>query len=310
MASKRSSPYRLQFSLLCSQMHSSTPLHVALAGACHDHIPRLLINHGADLANRNIEGKTPLHTFYNPVISTILSYTSQSLDDEVMTSDRYGMTVAHYIAWSSKSRPECLSFRNMQRHQFLLLERDHHGRSVLHFTCDRGNIAVLRYLLGLVVDIAINCRDDAGRTILHYAVHTKRTEAIKLVVSHGVEIHAVDLKGRTALHYAAMHDNVAAVQQVLELGGHIDLFCTDVDGRTPYELAYRRKAFRVTRYLETVNVGCVSLKHTLESLSTVRRDVRPGLFQRWTFSTAQPTPGIITVLLFANLLLLSFLFWS
>lgn len=219
-------------------------------------IADLLIQHGADLGNRNTEGKTPLHTFFNPVIASTVMRHPEALTAETLACDNDGMMVHHYIAWSSKSGPEHLSHYNLTRQRCLFARADHEGRTALHFACQRGNIAILKYLfLQLEIDTEIRRRDNWGRTAFHYAVQSKRVEAIDLLFSHDADIHAVDSKGRTVLHHAAMRNNLAAVKRVLELGGHCDLFSVDLCGLAPAALARNFRSHAVMEHLDALNVN-------------------------------------------------------
>lgn len=243
----------------CSQ-YFSTPLHVVLEeGRSHD-ITRLLMKCGADLGNRNAEGKTPLHTFFNPIIASIIVRVPEAFD-EATTCDNYGMTMLHYIAWSSKSGPE--HFYNMKRQICHFAEADHDGRTALHFACQRGNVAILHFLFQLKIDIGIRRCDKMGRTAFHYAVQSKRTMVIDLIFSRDNDIRAVDSRGRTVLHHAAMCNNLASVKRVLELGGHEDLFSVDIDGLTPAALANRYRLHAIVEYFDTIDVenGSDPLNH-------------------------------------------------
>lgn len=232
----------------------STPLHAALAEGRSQDISRLLIESGADIGNRNAEGKTPMHTFFNPVTASIIIRHPESLH-EAIARDHDGMTVVHYIAWSSKSGPEHLSRYHLDGQMSLFTEADYGGRTALHFACQRGNVAILNYLFQLEIHMDIRRCDEMGRTAFHYAVQSKRTEVIDLIFSHDADIRAVDLKGRTVLHHAAMRNNVAAVKRVLELGGNDDLFSADIYGLTPAALAHRYRLHAVAEYLDGLNVN-------------------------------------------------------
>ena len=222
-------------------------------GRSHD-ITDLLIRHGADLGNRNAEGRTPLQTFFNPLIASNIIRNPEVLK-EAWACDNYGMAVLHYIVWSSKSEPKHISPYSLMDQMYLFAGADHEGRTALHFACQRGNVAILKYLfLHLEIDIEIRRHDKLSRTALHYAVQSRRTEVIDLVFSRGADIRAVDSKGRTVLHHAAMHNNLAAVKRVLELGGNDDLLSIDMYGLDPAGLAHRFRLQAVAEYLDTLNV--------------------------------------------------------
>lgn len=249
-------------------------------------ITGFLIQHGADLGNRNAEGKTPLHTFFNPVTASIIIRHPEALK-EALACDNYGMTVLHYIAWSSKSGPEHISPYSLTNQMCLFEGADHEGRTALHFACQRGNVAILKYLfLHLDIDIEIRRHDKLGRTALHYAVQSKRTEVIDLVFSRGANIRAVDSKGRTVLHHAAMRNNLAAVKRVMELGGNDDLISVDMYGLNPAALAHRFRLQAVVEYLDTLNVDDARLSPSSRTYDTIKNIRSPHLSrQRFIFDS-------------------------
>jgi ankyrin repeat protein len=216
-------------------------------------ICRVLLEHGADLGSRDVAGKTPLHTFFNSVVGMILANHREAIDDEIMAPDTAGMTILQYAAWSSKSEPQHLVPYLQFGEIYPFLARDYAGRPLLHFAAQRGNIAILKYLLSLPHDVGLKIRDTSGQSVLHYAVHSKRIEAIDFLVSNGADINAVDTKGRTVLHCAAARNKVAAIERVVALSGRNSLYLRDEDGRTPAELAYRYKAFEAVECLKSLS---------------------------------------------------------
>lgn len=223
-----------------------TPLHVAVAKASDYDVSRLLIESGADLGSCSIDGKTPLHTFFNEVVKRIILCHREAVEEEI--PDSQGMTLLHFLAWSSKSRPEHFEpYIGKGRSSFLA--RDNQGRSMLHFAAQRGNTLILEYLFQLPIEMDSRRKDDLGRTLLHYAVESRRVETIDMMVSRKADIRAVDNLGRTVLHRAAMCNNLAAVKRVIELGSEEDLWSTDGDGKTPLQLALFQRATTVTKYL-------------------------------------------------------------
>jgi len=232
----------------------STPLHIAVSHQGNYDTCRILLEHGADLGNRDADGKTPLHVFFGPVVGMILLRHRDAVGEELATCDGAGMTILQYTAWSSKSKPQHLDAYLQRDQAYSCIARDGAGRSLLHFAAQRGNLELLEYLLGLPISASIEARDAGGQSVLHYAVCSKRTRAIDLLLARGADPHAVDFQGRTMLHCAAKRNNLAAVERALELCGDRGRHALDKDGLTPAELAYRHKAFDAARRL-----GCTGL---------------------------------------------------
>jgi len=225
---------------------------VALSTGREYEICRVLLDHGADIGSRDIDGGTPLHTLFNPTMAAILTRYGSAVDD-MLDRNRYGMTILQYVSWSSKSGPE--HFLSLLQHDQIhaFTSRDAEGRSVLHFAAQRGNLGILNYALSLSGYMDMDVRDRKGRTPLHYAVQSKRTEAIDVLVARGATLRAIDTTGCSVLHYAAMYDNIAAIERLLQLGANHDLGLPDRDGNTPLQAALRRRALKAARFLIDLN---------------------------------------------------------
>lgn len=195
----------------------------------------------------------------------IILYHRDTIEDEIR--DSQGMTLPHFLAWSSKSKPEHLEpYVRKERSGFMA--RDNQGRSILHLAAQRGNTLILEYLFQLQSGIDASHQDDHGRTLLHYAVESRRIETIDMMISRKADIRATDNNGRTVLHHAAMCGNLAAVKRVIELGGEEDLRSTDGDGRTPLQLAFSRGATGVTKYLDQRKTSSCTIQHGVGDFTT------------------------------------------
>ena len=210
---------------------------------------RVLIENGADLENRNVDGKTPLHTFFNKVVEQVFLYHGDGINVEL--ADNQGMTLLHFVAWSSKSGLKCFKHCMTQTVGMTsVLLRDSENRSVLHFAAQRGNAPVLQYILGLTSQAVVTFTDKSGRSLLHYAVENKRTAVMDIIHAHGGDVHAQDHRGRTVLHHAAQRGNLKAVEKLVELGAVVDVHLKDKEGKSPALLASQRGFTTLARYLE------------------------------------------------------------
>jgi len=208
-------------------LHTSarTPLHTAIERAEDYNVSRILIENGADLNNRNIDGKTPLHTFFNSVVRKILLHYGDEIDGAI--ADNQGMTLLHFVAWSSKSSVEC--FKRCLQHcgATALWLSDCDNRSALHLAAQRGNADIVQYILGHSPQVVVTLKDKRGRSIFHYAADSKRTSVIDIVHFHGGSIHALDENGHSALHYAVLRGNLAAAEKLTELGAANNIYLKD-----------------------------------------------------------------------------------
>lgn len=117
---------------------------------------------------------------------------------------------------------------------------DAHGKSMLHFAAERGNVSLVQHLLGQPEASRMTAPDSKGRTLLHYAAASSRFGLVyPMLVAHQPDIYQRDWLGQTFLHYAAVRDNVVAIQYVcnMRLVSEKDMQKEDVDGRTALQLA-------------------------------------------------------------------------
>lgn len=184
-------------------------------------VSNTLIANGADIANRDIEGKTPCHTFFNRVVGEMLLAHKENLAD-ILSCDNNGMGVLHYVAWSSKSEPKHMFACAGSNDVYSLFARDSLGRNALHFASQRGNLALIRNLLDLPYNISIDSPDLAGQTALHHAVQNRRVDAISTLIKAGANIYAVDSKGRTPIDCAIERKNELAVSRLVQVAQNLN----------------------------------------------------------------------------------------
>ena len=203
-----------------------TPLHWAMACRGNYEIVRLLIENGADLANYAADMKTPLHSFFNDTVENCLRCTGYI---EMTFPDSYGMSITHFVSWSSKSTPEAFE-RGLANSSSNLWAVDDSGRTCLHLAAARANIGLLGHLLKTARPCHVRMPDHQGRTALHYAAQSTRVEAIDLLVAHGGDLHAGDKNGHTVLDLAAAKQNVQAIGKCVALGSK-DLLTSETNPR-------------------------------------------------------------------------------
>ncbi|KAG8530277.1 uncharacterized protein KY384_004778 [Bacidia gigantensis] len=225
-----------------------TPLHNATEISTDYEASRLLIDCGADLLNQDIDGKTPLHTFYSLAVEKIWHYYGGFIDE--CACDRRGLTLLHYLAWSSNTPLE--TFNRVYKHNVSNLNVvDVTGRSILHLACQRGNVALVNYILDAAEHPVLDARDSEGRPALHYAVENKRApETVESLVEHGSDLRARDSLNRSALHHAAIWDRLPVVKTLLSFDEMKDeLHRPDCYGMTPLDIAVRYKSDTVLALL-------------------------------------------------------------
>jgi len=123
------------------------------------------------------------------------------------------------------------------------LQRDEHGRNLLHHAADEGNMPVLRGWQRAGLPMHMRAERPA-RAAIHLAAIQGHHEALRFLVTEGgVDINALTLEvmeGRTALHYAVQNAHLEAARTLLELHATADL--ADLNGITPLMLAVSQRS--------------------------------------------------------------------
>ena len=233
-----------------------TPLHWAMAREGNYHVARLLIESGADLANNTVDESTPLHTYFNDTVAKVLSQ-DHWLEDTLPNSQ--GISIAHYLAWSSKSTS--VLFEKAVRHTSAgLWSVDGFGRTSLHLAASRGNLDILGYLLERASLSEVRRADNEGRTAIHYTVQNPRLEAVNMLLANGGELSVKDNSARTVLHHAARWGNLEAAQKIIALGDSEVLLSPDKNGNMPSHLACGLKSIPLRNFLLSLEAAASSRK--------------------------------------------------
>ena len=247
-----------------------TPLHWAMAWKDHLQSARLLIENGADLANNATDKKTPLHTFLNNTVETVLFSTDWI---EPIYPDSAGMSLVHFLSWSSKSTPRVLE-QGLKYDTIPLWAADGFGRTCLHLAASRGNVGLLTYLFEKADLATLRQTDHHGRTALHYAAQSVVFETVELLVANGLDLYAKDCSQQNVLHRAAWWGNLKVAQKCASLDSTSSLISPDQDGNFPSHLVRGSDNDALRTYLKALEAatddrdgGVMGLSQSFCSLS-------------------------------------------
>ena len=206
-----------------------SPLHGAMALRENYDIARILIDHCADFSLTAVDGRTPLHNIFNDTISHVLMRDDWT---ESILPDSEGMSITHYIAWSSRSTPEVFQ-RGRLYDSTKMLSADHLGRTCIHLAASRGNVGVLSYLAEEVPLEDLERKDIHGRKPLHYAVESSRSAAIiDILVKNGCNAHVLDTLGHPSRNWEARRCDIPAAKKVTAISDKTSLPWPNTKGRS------------------------------------------------------------------------------
>lgn len=224
-----------------------TPLHRALSTKNNYDVARLLIEEGANLANIDVARRTPLHVISNDTVQKVLS--SSSLEGE-LGADSEGMSITHYLAWSSKTTPDIFA-RGCASDSIDLWAADNSGKTCLHYAASRGNLSLLTYLLNCALPLELRRTDHHGHTAVHHAVRSSRMMAVlDLLFAKGAQMDATDSNAQNVLHHAAKWQPLEIIKELVALDNQRVLLSPDENGLMPSDCAYDWNSSAVYLYLQ------------------------------------------------------------
>ncbi|XP_054287681.1 uncharacterized protein LOC129003414 [Macrosteles quadrilineatus] len=217
----------------CRDELDRTPLHWA-ANGCFVARGSLLIEYGADINAKDRNLDTPLHLCMSihPSFATLLL-------DKGCEAD----------------------FKNI------------HGNTPLLMAVERDLQSIANLLISKGADIFVKHR---GKSLLHIAVSNMSEEIVKKLIQNGAEIDCKDDNGRTALHYAALYcyfDNINIVHLILMSGSYVMM--KDNRGLTPADFALKNKfyAMEVLQILLEWHWFSTDFEQILKNSNSTMRDV-------------------------------------
>jgi ankyrin repeat protein len=210
-----------------------------------------LVEHGADVSRRRADGATP-HTlaelYGNPDVAAWLLM--HGAIDELSPLERFIAVCAR----ADRAAADAI----LAAHPGLRSELRHEHHVMLHRPAESGNAAVLETMLGCGFDP--DAKDKEGVTPLHRAAMGGHVDAVRVLLSHGADVNALDgmfsapplvwaVEGRHNVRHGGA-DHVGVARLLIAAGSPLEW--------TPPE-------------------GAPGPERTLEGLAELRRDAGHGV---------------------------------
>lgn len=195
---------------------------------------RQMLAAGADVNARGETGETLLMMAARLQQRDL--FNAALLRADLKLSDQSGNNVMHILAYNQNAS---MIVNVLDRAPELLKEKNHAGLTPLGALCDAvygRHWAVQSNVLDSVIRLMVvrgadpNAQDKNGRTLLHFAVQTCRTELAEYLLARGAKPDTRDAKGATALHLAIERKDMDMLDLLLDCGADPDL--TDDRGWT------------------------------------------------------------------------------
>ena len=282
-------------------------LHYVASEGLLDVLKCMVMNingHIMDEQYRDTNGRTVLHHAVKHI--DVLKYLINECNCDIMTPDKYGIPVLHYVA--SEGLLDVLKCMVMNINGHIMDEqyRDTNGRTVLHLAVK--HIDVVKYLIN-ECNCDIMTPDKDGDTILHYAANeglldvmkylinthhynlmttnnqgwtvlhlaVKHIDVVKYLINEcSCNIMVTDRDGWTPLHYAAAWWGTAEVIEYFLSTGNCDPLAKDNEGKTPLQLAKERRYDRNTVIGIFKKFGNIKIFHPIDSYVNVLLVGNPG----------------------------------
>ncbi|XP_049762865.1 ankyrin-1-like [Schistocerca cancellata] len=182
--------------------------------------------------------------------------------------DNCDVTALHLAANCRKVPPQIIAFAKEQIEQGMRLDiMDHQGRTPLHYAALTGNHRVMKLLISLGANV--NALDVYGKTpIVMPAIHSlKDCRLVKqLLINAGADLTVRDKHGKTALHTSFENDNIEITKFLMKK--HQQEIGCDNDGNNILHCAARARRDALDKVKYILNKKLTTLEEKNENGET------------------------------------------
>ena len=225
----------------------ASPLHLCCQWGL-EVVAQALMEHGAKMNAKDVEGKTPLHVSiengHSGLIDLLLSAPSRSID--LLCRDKAGLSPL----------ATAMAFKNNQAAQAILRleptaaeQYDTRGRNFLHTAILKNDLENVLFLLSINVDVNSRTQDSNLLSPLLLAVEIGNDMIVRNLILAGSSVDVVNASNQTCLHVAA-ENNFASIAEIL-LSNGVDFTAVDNRGCNALHIAVKEGHLDVARTLLT-----------------------------------------------------------
>ncbi|KAL3271269.1 hypothetical protein HHI36_021760 [Cryptolaemus montrouzieri] len=223
----------------------ASPLHLCCQWGL-DTVVRTLIEHRANVNNRDAENKTPLHIAIENQQDDIISLLLTVPEIDLSLRDKNGMSpfASALTVRNNKAAQAILDKMPNAAEQF-----DSKGQNFLHVAIKKKDIESVLFLLTVNVDVNSRVQDSMLTPPIHLAAMHGDETMVRSLILAGARVDERDAQKRTALHVAAEAGNAPVVSALIQNG--IDCDAVDCESDNALHIAVREGHLAVVRVLLT-----------------------------------------------------------
>ena len=240
---------------ICKDEYGKTLLHYSCRHGWLDVTRRLVEQYHCDLESRDKDDDTPLHMACEDHVD-IVRYLVSEQGCSTACQNKNGDTPLHVVCGEGHramvkaltSGRDCKTACNCQNKW---------GDTPLHVACHKGHVDIVRHLVS-EQGCSVACKNMNGDTPLHVAFRAGHLAMADILVTGqncNVACICKDEYGKTLLHYSCHHGWLDVTRRLVEQY-HCDLESRDNDGNTPLHMACEDHV-DIVRYLVSEQ-GCIT----------------------------------------------------
>ena len=115
--------------------------------------------------------------------------------------------------------------------------KDENGNTMLHYSCDEGNIKIVEKLLNSNCDP--NIKNNKNETPLHLASKKGLYDICHILLDNGASLDMYDLELNTPIHHACLNNHIILLKYLLTKNPQVD--SKNINGKIPVDLATNKE---------------------------------------------------------------------